>query len=561
MQPSRVSADAGARDQRGQAPARESFLTRAQAGRLAALLYLGASVAGLVALPFPQPAGSERGDLLLVVLAAMATGIVCWFAPWSKWPRWATLAIVPPSLALIAMGNALSGSIPFTYSLFFVVLFVWIGASQRSGMALAAAPLALVAYVAPLPLLTAQVGAGLASALVVIPTCVLVGESLAWAGARFARNTDALLRTEERFRLLVEAIDDSAIVMLDPDGYVASWNAGAERIFGYEGDEVIGRHSLVFHATGDVRRGVPSALLLEAAERGRASDEGWRMRKDGTRFFANVFLTALREPDGTLGGFANVTRDVTERRDADEAIRRTVEALQQMDGDRRLLLSRLVRAQEEERRRVAADIHDDTVQVMSAVAMRLDLVERRVTDPDLHDVVSDSAALVHAAIDRLRRMIFALHPPALDDEGLAAAVAAFVAEEEATRDGPPVRIESHLTREPGHDVRVLAYRIIQEALMNAYKHSAASEVHVLLRQSPDGLVVIRVRDDGRGFPMGEEHRSVAGHIGLAAMREHAKVAGGRCIVRSEPGEGTTVDVWLPLDEPAARFTERGRIAS
>jgi PAS domain S-box-containing protein len=418
-----------------------------------------------------------------------------------------------------------------------------------------------VAYAVPLPLLTPQVGAGLASALVVIPTCVLVGESLAWAGARFARSADALLRTEERFRLLVEAIDDSAIVMLNPDGYVASWNAGAERIYGYEGDEVIGRHSLVFHTTGDVRRGVPTALLVEAADRGRASDEGWRMRKDGTRFFANVFLTALRDPDGTLSGFANVTRDVSERREADEAIRRTVEELQRVDGDRRLLLSRLVRAQEEERRRVAADIHDDTVQVMSAVAMRLDLVERRVSDPGLHHMISESAALVHAAIDRLRRMIFALHPPALDDEGLAAAVAAFVAEEEVTRDGPAVRIESRLTREPRHDVRVLAYRIIQEALVNAYKHSDATEVHVLLRQSPDGFVVIRVHDDGRGFPMDEGQRPGAGHIGLAAMREHAQVAGGRCVVRSEPGRGTTVDVWLPLDESAPRRAERGRIAS
>jgi PAS domain S-box-containing protein len=540
---------------------RDGFLTRAQAGRLAALLYLGASGASLLALPLPQPAGSDRVQLLVVLLAAMAIGVGCWFAPWSRWPRWATLTVVPPSLALIAMGNVLSGSIPFTYSLFFVVLFVWIGASQRSGVATAVAPLALVAYVVPLSRLTTEVGAGLASALIVIPTCVLVGESLAWAGASFGRSKDALLRTEERFRLLVEAIDDSAIVMLDPDGGIASWNAGARGIHGYEEHEIIGRHCAVFHTTDDARRGRPAALLAEAAAGGPVTDDGWRVRKDGSTFFADVLITALREPDGSLRGFALVTRDVTERRNADEAIHSTVEALQEVDLERRRLLSSLVRAQEEERQRVAADIHDDTVQVMSAVAMRLDLLERRVTDPDLNHMVSDSAAVVHAAIERLRRLIFALRPPALDDEGLVAAIAAYVAEQETVPGRPRVRIEGRLTREPGHDVRVLAYRIVQEALSNAYRHSDASEVHVLLRHSKDGFVLIRVTDDGRGFAMNDGSHSGGGHIGLAAMREHAQVAGGRCVVQSAPGKGTTVDVWVPLDEAASPQAARGRIAS
>jgi PAS domain S-box-containing protein len=423
------------------------------------------------------------------------------------------------------------------------------------------APLALVAYVAPLPLLTREVGAGLASALIVIPICLLVGESLAWAGGRFGRSGDALLRTEERFRLLVEAIDDSAIVMLDPDGVIESWNSGARGIHGYEEAEIRGRLCAVFHTTHDTRRGRPASLLAEAAEAGRVTDEGWRVRKDGSTFFAHVIITALREPDGTLRGFAHVTRDVTERREADEAIRRTVDALQTVDLDRRRLLSSLVRAQEEERRLMAADIHDDTVQVMTAVAMRLDLLERRVTDPDLNRTVTDSAAVVHAAIERLRRMIFALRPPALDDEGLVAAVAAYIADQETEPGRPRVRIEGRLAREPGHDVRVLAYRIVQEALSNAYKHADASEVHVRIRESSDGFVFIQVRDDGRGFPMIEGQHAGGGHIGLAAMREHAKMAGGRCVVRSEPGQGTTVDVWVPLDDIAPFGVERRRVAS
>jgi PAS domain S-box-containing protein len=528
----------------------ETFLSGAQAGRLAALLYLGSSAAEIASLPFPQGAGANRTQLLLLALAGLAIGGGCWLAPWSRWPRSATLALVPPAFALIALGNAFSGSIPFTYSVFFVVVFVWIGVSHRQGVAAAMSPLAVLAYVLPLPLLTDDPAAGIASAILVVPTCVLVGESLAWASVRFRRSQAALLHTEERFRLLVEGIDDYAIVMLDPEGLVVSWNAGAGRISGYQADEIIGRHFSAFHTMADVRQGKPARLLAAASDLDHADDEGWRVRKDGSRYFAHVLLTALRDPDGSLRGFAKITRDVTQRRQADEALR-------QSDDDRRHLLSSLVRAQEEERHRVAADIHDDTVQVMSAVAMRLDLLHQQVTEPDQQRIVRDSAAVVHASIERLRRLIFALRPAPLDEEGLAAAVAAFVAEEEMVEGRPVIRVENLLLEELPLDIRILAYRIVQESLINVFKHADASKVDIRLEPAPGG-VAIRVRDDGRGFPMNGARSSGTGHIGLATMREHAHMAGGRCVVRSAPGSGTTVDAWLPLESGSPAQAEHFR---
>jgi len=122
----------------------------------------------------------------------------------------------------------------------------------------------------------------------------------------------------DQFRLLVESVVDYAIFLLDPAGYVRSWNMGAERIKGYTADEIIGKHFSVFYPPDDRERGVPQSVLGIARDEGRFEGEGWRIRKDGARFWANVVITALHDDTGELVGFAKVTRDLTERKSADE---------------------------------------------------------------------------------------------------------------------------------------------------------------------------------------------------------------------------------------------------
>lgn len=129
---------------------------------------------------------------------------------------------------------------------------------------------------------------------------------------------DALRISEEKFRLLVESVLDYAIFMLDPNGVVASWNAGAKRIKGYSAEEIIGSHFSRFYPPEDVASRKPEWELDVATREGRVEDEGWRVRKDGTRFWANVIITALRNEHGKLVGFAKVTRDLTERRRAEQ---------------------------------------------------------------------------------------------------------------------------------------------------------------------------------------------------------------------------------------------------
>jgi len=143
------------------------------------------------------------------------------------------------------------------------------------------------------------------------------------------KRAEELLRaSEERFHLMVKHVEDYAIFMLDAEGRVATWNAGAERIKGYRADEIIGRHFACFYTPDDVRAGKPERLLQEAVSRGRCEDEGWRVRKDGSAFWANAVITALRDPHGTLLGFTKVTRDITERTRLEQEIQQHSVALE-----------------------------------------------------------------------------------------------------------------------------------------------------------------------------------------------------------------------------------------
>ena len=161
--------------------------------------------------------------------------------------------------------------------------------------------------------------------------------------------TEALRESEARFRLLVESVRDYAIFLLDPEGHVATWNAGAERIKGYRAEEIIGRHFSVFYPAERVAERFPQHELEVAARVGRFEDEGWRIRKDGSRFWANVVITALRDSTGTLVGFAKVTRDLTERREAEEQARRLAgEQAARAEAERRTEELRLLSEQLEE---------------------------------------------------------------------------------------------------------------------------------------------------------------------------------------------------------------------
>ncbi|GHG30720.1 MULTISPECIES: PAS domain-containing sensor histidine kinase [Amycolatopsis] len=344
------------------------------------------------------------------------------------------------------------------------------------------------------------------------------------------RNAELALReSEERFRLLVQGVLDYAIFMLDTGGHISSWNAGAQRIKGYAAEEIIGQHFSVFYPAEDVAAGKPARELEIAVAEGRLEDEGWRLRKDGTRFWANVVITALYDEQGRLHGFGKVTRDMTERRNAEQALR-----------ERRRLVGHLVEAQEVERRRIAWDVHDESIQSMVAVGMRLQLLASRLPEPHASAVGSLDES-VAAAIARLRGLVSRLRPPELDRHGLVEAVSAYT-DDVAGRWGLAHEVRDELTAEPSPEAAITVYRICQEALSNVHKHARATRVGVTLSTVDNGTLV-RITDDGVGTAGGD---AGAGHFGLVEMHERAEAAHGWLSVDSTPGEGTVVEFWLPL---------------
>ncbi|MEV6034576.1 PAS domain S-box protein [Nonomuraea sp. NPDC052116] len=323
--------------------------------------------------------------------------------------------------------------------------------------------------------------------------------------------------------LLVQSIRDYAIFMLDPRGRIVSWNAGAERIKGYTAEEIIGTHFSVFYPPEDVAAGKPFAGLEAAATDGRWEEEGWRVRKDGTRFWASVVVTALRDGRGELRGFGKVTRDLTERRSMARAL-----------DERGLLLGHLVQAQERERRRIASDVHDDTIQSMVAVGMRLRAMEEGLPEEHAAGVRALGDA-VEAAVGRLRDLAFRLRLPG---EGLAEGLASYLEREMA---GVAYELVNRLDGEPPAEAAITVFRICQEALTNVRKHAGAAAVAVELASLDKG-VHVRVRDDGVGITRRDGQD---GHFGLIEMRERAETAGGWWSIRGAPGAGTTVDFWVP----------------
>ncbi len=241
---------------------------------------------------------------------------------------------------------------------------------------------------------------------------------------------------------------------------------------------------------------------------------------------------------------ASLQRELADRRRAEQSLRLSLEMLTRSDEKRQALVASLVKAQEEERRRIASDVHDDSIQAMSAVAIRLQILRRMVTDPSLSEAMTALEDTVSSSVRRLRQLLFRLNPSQVETEGLARAVLVFL--QQVFPSGTPAfRIQDTLAKEPSHGVRVIAYRIAQEALVNIQKHAEATHIEVSLSEV-DGGCLVSIRDDGRGFDVEEARtRSMPGHLGLRSMRERATAAGGWHTVDSTAGVGTLVRFWIP----------------
>jgi PAS domain S-box-containing protein len=215
--------------------------------------------------------------------------------------------------------------------------------------------------------------------------------------------TDALRESEARFRLLVESVRDYAIFLLDPQGRVATWNTGAERIKGYEAGEIIGRHFSIFYPEERVAEGFPQYELEVATRVGRFEDEGWRIRKDGSRFWANVVITALKNPAGELIGFAKVTRDLTERRAAEEQARRlAAEQAARTEAERRGDELRLLSEQLEKQAMELAQQREEAQALSEELEETNDELQRALAEANEARAAAEAAAARAAEANRAK---------------------------------------------------------------------------------------------------------------------------------------------------------------
>ncbi|MCH8616331.1 PAS domain S-box protein [Sphingomonas sp. SM33] len=372
-------------------------------------------------------------------------------------------------------------------------------------------------------------------------------------------NDRALYESEQRFRMLVQGVRDYAIYMLDTDGRVTNWNAGAEAIKGYSADEIVGEHFSRFYTPEDRERGEPANALATALREGKYEREAWRMRKDGTLFWASVVLDPIFDESGRHIGFAKVTRDVTDRKRAQEELEETRTALVQ---------SQKLQALGELTGGIAHDFNN----LMTVVAGSADFLLRK---PDLPDekrkqylkAITDTAERATTLTNHLlafgRRQ--AIKPQVLDLNVRLDALAEVL----SRTLGSTIHIELDLA--PGLPSIEVDAAQLETAILNAAVNARDAMpdggrlILATLRRQEKGadLVELSIRDTGSGMPKDVAERAFEPFfttkevgkgtgLGLSQIHGFAAQAGGRAEIRSE-GKGTTIAILLPASRktPAA----------
>ncbi len=343
----------------------------------------------------------------------------------------------------------------------------------------------------------------------------------------------ALRESEERYRLVLESVKDYAIFTLDPEGYITSWNPGAEKIKGYTKDEILGQHFSLFYPPEDTQRNVPQQALARAIAEGRMEMEGWRIRKGGQRFWASVVITPMLDSNGRLRGFCKVVRDMSRRK--------------LMEAEMAELQRRLMDGREAERLQLARELHDGPVQDLYGISFRFKAFYEAFPeggDKEAAQAIQDG---IHRVTRTLRQITSELRPPTLAPLGLEKAIRSHA---EVFRETFP-NLEIVLDLEPDGQklpmmTRLALFRIYQNALANVLRHSHASQVKIRLALELD-QVLLEVQDNGEGFSVPARWIEMAreGRLGLAGAAERAQAIGGRFTVESTPGKGSCVRVVVP----------------
>jgi PAS domain S-box-containing protein len=370
-----------------------------------------------------------------------------------------------------------------------------------------------------------------------------------------------------RYRLLVNAVTDYAIYMLDPNGRITSWNPGARRLKGYEEAEILGQHFSRFYIDEDRAAGLPALALATAAKDGRFEREGWRVRKDGSRFWAHVIVDPIRNPAGELVGYAKITRDLTERRDAQLALDRTREALfqsQKMEAVGQL----------------TGGIAHDFNNLLTAIIGSLEIARRRATDASVIRLIDNALRGAERGSSLTQRMLMFARRQELDFRPVdIVALVHGMAELLERSLGPSVRVE---TRFPlglpwvNTDSNQLEMALLNLAVNARDAMPEGGPVVITARPEtialahgrlqPGEYVCLSLTDTGEGMDEDTLAKAIdpffttkevgkGTGLGLPMVHGLAEHSGGQLLLRSRKGQGTTAELWLPVAKKTEKAAE------
>jgi PAS domain S-box-containing protein len=373
---------------------------------------------------------------------------------------------------------------------------------------------------------------------------------------------EALRSSQEQFRLLVQGVTDYAIFMLDKSGHIASWNYGAERIKGYAPDEIIGKHFSAFYTQGDRDAGEPQKNLGLAASEGRVESEGWRVRKDGTRFWAHVVIDRILDDDGRLVGFAKITRDVTEQREAARELERARDALFQ--SQKTEAIGKLTGG-------VAHDFNNLLMVIQSCLdMMNLKLPE----DSQLQKLVRNAQSAVQRGAALTQRMLSFARKQELRVAPVdIAALVANMTELLSRSLGPQININTLFpaalmpVKTDANQLELALMNLVvnaRDAMPEGGNLSITARNVVIdashsTRLAPGEYVCLSVSDEGEGMDEDTLARATEPFfttkgigkgtgLGLSMVHGLAEQSGGRLVIKSSRGFGTRVELWLPSVE-------------
>jgi PAS domain S-box-containing protein len=373
------------------------------------------------------------------------------------------------------------------------------------------------------------------------------------------KDQEQLRESERQFRSLVKGVSDYALYMLDPNGIISSWNAGAERIKGYSSDEVMGRHFSLFYPDADRLAGVPTRALATALEKGGFEAEGWRIRKDGTMFLANVVIDPIRDEDGTLIGFAKITRDITERRAAEAALQKAqaqlvqsqkMEALGQLTGgvahDFNNLLM-IVSSHVQTLKKLAANDPKGlrAAQAIEIASRRGEALTRQLLTFSRRQSLNATVVDLNERLDALKLML---------GSSMGGAIHLVTTVLPGTW---PVRVDANELELAIFNVALNARDAMPRGgVLTISAENAAEHSGMLPKELSGDYVAFSIADSGLGIPedilpkvfdpfFTTKEAGKGTGLGLSQVHGFVHQSGGTVTISSEIGQGTVVTLYLP----------------